>query len=267
MPTIRNIFLLYEQGLEPLKPHISAAVDEMMDCFPEHKADYPITMLGTWRSDKYAYTNQRGNIVLRPYESVDWYIENARLAAVHEGRWQTRGQISATQLCQDLIDDPYRAQIPQWSVLITKHDLYGHIPDQFGRLRKLNYCLGISQENKFSIISTARFLNADNSLNIEGFKTVVMHEFGHLIGLTYEGRANTNEELGSHCINDGCIMQQRMDGDYSFLTRFRLEAKRRYNLPPICGDCIDAGNRFFARQRAAYNLTHGRSGIYTGPQR
>lgn len=257
MPTIRNIFLLYEKGLEPLGPHIKSAVQEMMDCFPEHKADYPITLLGNWRSEKYTYTNHYGGTNLRPYESVDWYIERARQAAAHEGRWQTRGQISATQLCQDLTDDPYRSQIPQWSVLITKHDLYGHTLNQFGQMQRLNYCLGISHENKFSIISTARFLNPDNSLNIEGFKTVVMHEFGHLIGLTREGRVNTNEELGSHCTNTGCIMQQRMNGDFSYLTRFRLEAKRLYGLPPICGDCIDEGKKFFARQRIAYNRTHG----------
>lgn len=258
MPTIRNIFLLHESGLEPLAPHIQAAVSEMMDCFPEYKDDYPITMLGNWRSQKYTYTNQRGNTVLRPYESVDWYIESACMAAVHEGRWQTRRQISATQLCEDLTADPYREQIPQWSVLITKNDLYGHTTDQFGRQQRLNFCLGISYENQFSIISIARFLDEQKRLNIEGFKTVIMHEFGHLIGLTQEGRAHTEEKLGCHCSNDGCIMQQRMDGDFTELTKVRLAAKRFYGLPPICGDCIDEGKKFFARQRMAYNLTHGR---------
>ena len=258
MPTIKNILIVYEKGLEPLGVHIKSAVDEMMDCFPQHKADYPVTLLGDWRSKEYAYINQRGNMILRPYESIEWYIENARLRAAREGRWQTKKQISIDQLCKDLTDDPYRAQIPQWSVLVTKHDLYGTTIDDFGRPRKLNYCLGVSHENQFSIISTARFLDAYSRLDIEGFKTVVMHEFGHLIGLTKEGRVNTNEELGSHCTNDGCIMQQRMDCDYSFLTRFRLEAKRLYGLPPICGDCIDEGNRFFARQQRAYNLEHGR---------
>lgn len=266
MPEIRKIFLLYEKGLEPLGPHIKSAVAEMMDCFEQYKADYPITMLGNWRSEKYAYVNQRGNTVLRPYESVDWYIENARQAAIREGRWQTRKQISITQLCQDLTDDPYRSQIPQWSVLVTKHDLYGHVTNQYGQRQRLNYCLGVSHENQFSIISIARFLDSNNRLDIESFKTVIMHEFGHLIGLTREGRVNTNEELGAHCSNVGCIMQQRMNGDYSDLTRLRLAAKRLYNLPPICNDCIEEGNKFFARQRAAYNLVHGRSG-YSGLER
>lgn len=258
MPTIKNIFLLYESGLEPLGPHIYDAVNEMMDCFPEHKADYPITMLGNWRSNKYTYRNSYGGTELRPYESVDWYIDQAQKTAKTEGRWYSRGQISIDRLCQDLSDDPYRSQIPQWSVLITKHDLYGHYINQYGQKQKLNFCLGVSHENQFSIISTARFLDANNFLDIEGFKTVVMHEFGHLIGLTNEGRVNTDEELGSHCTNVGCIMQQRMDGNYSDLTRLRLAAKQQYGLPPICGDCIDEGNKFFARQRMAYNLTHGR---------
>lgn len=258
MPTIRNIFLLYEQGLEPLGPHIKAAVSEMMDCFPQYKDDYPIKLLGNWRSEKYAYTTQYGNTLLRPYESVDWYIDQAKQRAIREGRWQMRGQISIDKLCDDLTDDPYRSQIPQWSVLITKHDLYGHTYNSAGQKQRLNFCLGVSHEDKFSIISTARFIDRNNQLNIEGFKTVVMHEFGHLIGLTKEGRAHTNQQLGAHCINDGCIMQQRMDGDYTILTRQRLEAKRRYGAPPICGDCIDEGNKFFARQRMVYNWINGR---------
>ncbi|MBQ7633703.1 MAG: hypothetical protein IJS88_06295 [Alphaproteobacteria bacterium] len=257
MPTIRNIFLLYEKSLEPLGPHIKDAVEEMMDCFPEHKNDYPITMLGNWRSNKYAYEDRFGNRILRPYESVDWYIDKAKAKAIEEGRWYSRRQISIDQLCKDITEDPYRSQIPQWSVLITKHDLYGTYTNQYGLKQKLNFCLGVSHENQFSIISTARFLDANSRLDVEGFKTVIMHEFGHLIGLTYEGRANSNEQLGSHCTNDGCIMQQRMNGDYSELTRLRLAAKRLYKLPPICDDCIDAGNRFFSRQRMAYNLTHG----------
>lgn len=267
MPTIKNIFLLYEEGLEPLGPHIKSAVDEMMDCFPEHKADYPITLLGNWRSEKYTYKDRFGNQVLRPYESVDWYIEQAQKTAKQEGRWYSRKQISIDQLCQNLTEDPYRSQIPQWSVLITKHDLYGTITDDYGHKQKLNFCLGVSHENKFSIVSTARFLDSRGVLDIEGLKTVIMHEFGHLIGLTYEGRANTNEELGSHCVNNRCIMQQRMDGDYRELTRVRLAAKKLYGLPPICGDCIEAGNKFFARQRMVYNLNNSRNNTGDGYNR
>ena len=60
-----------------------------------------------------------------------------------------------------------------------------------------------------------RFLDENNRLDIEGVqKSVVMHEFGHVLGLTGNGRVNSHECLGAHCLNDGCIMQQRLDGDF-----------------------------------------------------
>lgn len=247
---IRNIYILYEKGMEPLRPHLEDAIKQIMDCFPRHKADYPITTLGNWQSSNATRRLPNGNVLLEPYESVDWYIVNAKLKAMQQNRWQTRGQISVDQLWEDMSSDPYCKKIPQWSILVTKHDLYAG---------NLNFCLGCTKENAFSIVSTARCLNPDNTLNVEGFKTVVMHEFGHLISLTHEGRVNTCEQLGSHCTNDGCIMQQRMDGDFRDITQVRLEAKRLYGLPPICGDCIESGEKFFARQRAVYDLTHRRT--------
>ncbi|MBR2299094.1 MAG: hypothetical protein IJ870_00785 [Alphaproteobacteria bacterium] len=240
MPTIKNIYVLYEQGMDVLAPHLKDALGEMMDCFPEFKANYPIKILGNW-------SNGRGH-----HESVEWYIKTAQLRSQQEGRFQRTGQISIEQLADDFISDPYTKTIPQWQILVTKKDLYA---------RGLNYCLGYSQENAFSIVSTARFIKG-NEFDLEGFKTVLMHEFGHCIGLAKEGRAHTEENLGSHCTNTGCIMQQRADGDFRDLTRFRLEAKRLYGLPPICGDCIKDGKKFFTRQQIIYNHTHGLDTFY-----
>lgn len=82
-----------------------------------------------------------------------------------------------------------------------------------------------------------------------------MHEFGHVIGLTYEGRPNSADIYGTHCTDeDGlCIMQQRVDGDFSDITRARLGAKA-YGIPPICNDCIKAGEKFFANERKQSNV-------------
>lgn len=250
---IRDIFILYERGLDVLKPHLEDAVKQIMDCFPRHKANYPIKTLGNWQSEKATKILPNGNVLLEPWESVEWYIGRAKVKAMEQGRWQTRGQISINQLWDDMSSDPYCKKIPQWSILVTKHDLYAD---------GLNFCLGVSKENAFSIVSTARCLNRDNTLNVEGLKTLVMHEFGHLIGLTHEGRVNTSEQLGSHCTNDGCIMQQRMDGDFRDITRVRLAAKQQYGLPPICSDCIDCGEKFFERQQMIYDYTHGHGGHF-----
>ena len=82
-----------------------------------------------------------------------------------------------------------------------------------------------------------------------------MHEFGHVIGLTYEGRENSADIYGTHCTDeDGlCIMQQRSNGDFSDITQARLGAKA-YGIPPICNDCIKAGNQFFAKERQQANV-------------
>ena len=36
------------------------------------------------------------------------------------------------------------------------------------------------------------------------------HEAGHMYGAASPGRSNTKEILGSHCINDLCVMQQKL---------------------------------------------------------
>ena len=232
MPPIKTIHVVYEEGMDVLKPHIKEALEDMMNCFPACKDKYPIKILGNW----YNGTEH--------HESVRWYVAHAKLCGLKEGR---RGQISTDQYMDDISSDPYAKTIPQWQILITKEDLYG---------RGVNWCLGRSEENKGCIISIARFLDSNNKLDIEGFKTVLMHEFGHIIGLTNENRVHTEKNLGAHCTNDGCIMQQRLDGDFREITQERLR-KKRNGQPPICQDCIDAGNKFFNRQQMAYNFAHG----------
>lgn len=251
MSRIKDIYITHEKGLELLAPYVQEAVEDLMGAFPAHKNDYPIKNLGNWQSAQ-ARTCRNGSVILNPYESIDWYIERAKLRASAEGRWESRRQISIDQLYYDLEQDKYARQIPQLSLLITSKDLYGTAPD--GRL--LNFCLGVSKEDAFSIISVRRFLDENNRLDIEGFKTVVMHEFGHVLGLTGNGRVNSHECLGAHCLNDGCIMQQRLDGDFREITRVRLARKMR-GQPPICSDCIREGNRYFQNQMIKFYQSRG----------
>ena len=152
--------------------------------------------------------------------------------------------------------DPYAKKIPQYSLLITTHDLYGTLNN--GQL--LNFCNGVTHEGKFAIISASRFVEG-GVLDVERFKTVVMHEFGHLIGLTPDGRRNSYQQLGTHCSN-GDIMEQDMSGTGRAMTINRLERKRR-RLPPICKDCIEAGKEFFNREIQKHNekyVSRGRGG-------
>lgn len=242
-PKIKDIYITYEKGLEALAPHIHEALTDLMGAFPAYKDSYPITNLGNWSNPN--------KPIGTPYESIDWYIARAKYRAAQEGRWQTRRQISIDSLYDDLTNDPYRQKIPQLSVLIVKEDLYGTLADG----QKLNFCLGVSKEDAFSIISTARFVDPQGVLDVEGFKTVVMHEFGHVLALTKPGRVHSEEALGSHCTNDGCLMQQNMNGDFSYQTQVRLWRKA-HNLPPVCRDCVAEGENYFRRNLAQYLITH-----------
>ena len=253
---VKQIYITYEKGLDVLAPYIEEGISEVMDSFPSdkrYKEYFPITNLGDWKDSQYL-SAQNGQLVYEPYKSIEWYIQRAKQKAYLQGRWQERGQISIDQLYEDLSNDPYAKKIPQLSILITKHDLYGTGPD--GRL--LNFCNGVTKEGRFAIVSTARFLDENNRLDIDRFQTVVMHEFGHLIGLTPDGRKNSYMQLGTHCKN-GDIMKQDMTGTGREMTENRLRRKRM-GLPPICPDCIEAGCRFLDRE--IYNFMTKRNRPY-----
>ncbi len=242
--TVKPIYITHQKGLDVLAPYISDALNEVMDAFPRAKRyqeHFPITNLGDWHENGYLSASN-GELYYEPYKSIQWYIERAKLKAIQQHRWNERGQISIDQLYQDLSQDPYAKQIPQFSLLITSHDLYGTNHD--GQL--LNFCNGVTKEGHFAIISTARFLDGNNHLDIDRFQSVVMHEFGHLIGLTPNGRKNSYQQLGTHCSNHD-IMEQDMSGTARIMTQNRLRRKHM-GLPPICPDCIEAGCRFLDRE-------------------
>ena len=236
----RDIYIVSQEGLDPRVNDVAVeAIKDMMECFPKYKANYPITDLGAWKDpDGYRYIED-GHIYLIDYKSTKWHIEKARKRARQEGR---PNQLNANELLNTMRTDPTNYQIPQFTIVLTKDDLYPN--------KDMNYCLGIGDEGLGCVVSAYRYSDGNGKLiDKENFKTVLMHEFGHVIGLTYEGRKNSVEMFGPHCADKYglCIMQQRIDGDYSKITRARLAAKEE-GLPPICPDCIEAGNKFFRRE-------------------
>ena len=236
----RDIYIVSQEGLDArVNDAAVEAIKELMECFPQYKNDYPITDLGAWAASDYMY-HKDGKLCLAPYKSTKWHIEMSKIKAREDGR---RGQLNAGELMNLMKSDPTNQQIPQFTILLTKDDLYPN--------KDFNYCLGIGHEGLGCVVSAYRYLGANGKLiDKENFKTVLMHEFGHVIGLTYEGRKNSVEMFGPHCADKYglCIMQQRADGDYSYITRARLAAKKE-GLPPICPDCIEAGNKFFSHER------------------
>lgn len=233
MPPIKNIFIFHQKGLEVLAPYVAQAIGEVMDCFPAYKSMFPIQNMGNWASD-HAYYTRDGHTYLTPYESIQWYLERAKARAEMEGRWPAREQINVSQIMDDLEQDPYFEKIPQWGIYLTSHDLYGGGAN--------NFCLGCTKPDSFSVISTRRFLDRRGQLDIQGFQTIVQHEFGHILRLTEGNRPNTHYYLGEHCTDPNCIMQQRPTGDFSDITARRLALRDR-GIPPICPDCITQGRK------------------------
>lgn len=240
----KRIYITHESGMKALVPYIEQGINEIFDSFPaqkRYKEFFPVENLGNWKDDGYLQI-KNGKPFLQPYKSIEWYITRAKEQAKIDGRYvRGQGQISIDRLWKDLSDDPYAKKIPQYSILLTKHDLYG--ADGSGGL--LNFCNGVTAEGHFCIVSCARFMNG-NKLDIGRFQSVVMHEFGHLIGLTPTGRANTYEDLGTHCRN-GDIMEQERRGTGEKILQNRIRRKK-LGLPPICNDCIAAGERFLDKE-------------------
>ncbi len=232
----RDIYIVSQDGLDPEVNYVAVeAISEIMGFFPEYKNDYPITNLGAWKDHGYIYS-QNGKLYLAPYKSTRWHIENARPDPNYH-------RLNASTLLETMQKDPTNQQIPQFTILLTKDDLYPYDKDA--------YCLGIGEERIGCVVSAYRFSNQNGKLiDRENFKTVLMHEFGHVINLTYERRKNSEENLGPHCTDpdEMCIMQQRSDGDFSDITRARLLAKK-HNISPFCPDCMTAGNEFFKEER------------------
>ena len=92
MPVIKNIFILHQKGLEPLGFLAKETLDDLMNCFPQYKRFFPVVNLGNWKSQD-AYTVKDGKLELTPYMSVDWFLEQGKKQAIHDGRWQTEGKI------------------------------------------------------------------------------------------------------------------------------------------------------------------------------
>lgn len=245
----KRIYITHESGMDVLVPYIEQGIKEIFDSFPaekRYKEYFPVQNLGDWKDDGYLQI-RNGNTFLQPYKSVEWYIARAKEQAKLDGRYNPvthTGQISVDQLEKDLNEDPYAKKIPQYSILLTRQDLYG--ADGNGGL--LNFCNGVTIPGRFCVVSIARFMNNGglDNLGLGRFQSVVMHEFGHLIGLTPEGRANTYEQLGTHCRN-GDIMEQELSGTGKKILENRIRRHQR-GLPPICNDCIAAGERFLDKE-------------------
>lgn len=109
-------------------------------------------------------------------------------------------------------------------IILVENDLY---------TPSVNWCFGGFTHfhgNDYIVISTARVKN------LLHFTDINIHELGHMYGAPRRGRRNTTEHLGTHCLTDLCVMQQKDTVEAS-----EAYSKRRHQLKSdsYCPQCKD----------------------------
>ncbi len=132
-----------------------------------------------------------------------------------------RGQTNLRILLNTLLRDNNHL-IGQYSITLVQSDLYSP---------GINWCFGITVPDNYGgchiVVSTFRI--KQRSL----LSHIVTHELGHAFGVASRGRNNTEENLGSHCTNSRCIMQQKLS-----LPEMEAHAKRlSLEKDKFCPEC------------------------------
>lgn len=113
---------------------------------------------------------------------------------------------------------------PAAKVVFTERDLFAPgINWAFGGF--VNYL-----DRNYIVISTARITRPVH------FQDLIAHELGHMYGAAPAGRTNTEENLGSHCTNNLCVMQQHLtvSGSQNYAMQ-----RHQASAPLFCGQCTD----------------------------
>ncbi|MBU1974452.1 MAG: hypothetical protein KKH52_03600, partial [Nanoarchaeota archaeon] len=136
-----------------------------------------------------------------------------------------RKQVHIKRLLDQIISlNEVRNNPQRQNLILLEQDLYAD---------GLNWCFGGYQHylgKDFVTISTARIQDEAHLFHI------FAHELGHMYGAAFRGRSNTREELGFHCLNDLCVMQQQLSvKESASYAHRRLKSKA----PTYCHQCQD----------------------------
>ena len=150
-----------------------------------------------------------------------------------------RKQINLTKLLNLLVgidiiqDNPFSNK-----VFLFDQDMYTPGRD--------NWCYGITQpvssfkfgkKINFNILFCSTKRIKAEALLFDLFA----HEFGHMLNASPNGRPNTVESLGSHCTNNLCVMQQKLEAGEAL--QYALLRHRR-KVPVFCPQCQEDIKRY-----------------------
>jgi predicted Zn-dependent protease len=210
---IRPVFLMHEEGLP--EDELSAVLKgiSLVLNFAKVSEKIKIENLRVWRQPNWAT-----GAILSAWNSVDWYLGQAKIASEREG--QIHGGFLLNLLCQE----PWQKTRPHYDIVVLHRDIYSH---------DCNFAIGLAIQGVATVISTYRFRKLDPRTKYECIVTETMHEVGHVFGLIPDDRAEKVEEsLGRHCTNT-CIMRQGLlvPQDWVKITQDRFAG---HNFCKIC---------------------------------
>ncbi len=165
-----------------------------------------------------------GTLAVRDYQLV----KSIESRSTH----RKRGQVNLDQFIAYMGTIPLIRKDPRSKLFMLETDLFRE---------GLNWCYGqmsISHGSGLVILSAARIRSKEH------WQDLIAHELGHLYGAAPRGRSNTVMNLGSHCINDLCVMQQHTD-----MREAERYAQRRHaaGAPAYCGQCLQDMVKYAAK--------------------
>lgn len=223
--TKKPVYLMSESDLHPLVIKKGLEGINEVIAITKHPSLLSLKNFGTWRNDGWKIGNS-----LTKYNSVDWYI------AFAQDNSRKANQISSTHLQYALHNEPWQKNEQHYDIVFLKADIGDNDPN-------LNFMCGFAVPRHMAIASTARFTELALEEQAECFKTLVIHEVGHMFGLPGDRRtSHVTHSLGKHCTNRKCVMRQGLTvpHDWINLTNDRLSVNT-----PFCTECLSEFPKFF----------------------
>ena len=222
----KPIYIMLEHGIsDAQKQIVMQAINEMLS-LANMKDRIEVKDFGVWRNNIWMAGNK-----LIPYQSVDWYVS--------EAYDQSKKQIYGNSIVMNLLNEPWQKGQPHYDILILKRDLY---------FNGYNFALGYAATDKLAISSVFRieqWLPYDKYMHSEVFKTIVMHEIGHMFGLVNSRRPDVEENHGLHCKQPLCIMRQGT----SLEPWIKYTNERLGSGKPLCPNCLHDLYNYFANRK------------------
>lgn len=222
----KKLFVLeFDKGVDQeFKRWTKEAVQEFIDLFPEYKDNFQIN-----ENQSYYSKQEVEDIIARSInDGVSANLIWDMFDLQPDGTYLRHNSLDY-DVKQALLND--RVDISK--LLSVRHENEGTFPvDEpilvsiISRPTTLGY--GISNQRD-ACISTAAC-----GKNKEYFKEIIEHELGHVFRATHKARCNTVDNLGSHCLDEDCLMFE-----YAY-TQKSFNRRQRNNKPLFCDDCLES---------------------------